>query len=145
MRSLALTATLLFAFANGISAQNSSSVMISLFATDLKDCDALSACDPFVIISCQKALGNWIECGKTSVLQDDNFPVWPERFTFEFTPQDEMRWRFDIWDEDLFFNDHYAMVLLTVQEFITSTPELQTMRIELEGGKGYLFIHRRMM
>jgi len=144
MRSLVLTVTLLFAFANGINAQNSS-VLISIFATDLTGCDDTSACDAFVTIFCQKALGNWVECGKTSVIQNDNFPVWPERFNFEFTPEDQMRWRFDIMDEDVFFNDPYTLVLLGVDEFIATTPVLQTKRIDLDSGLGRFFIHRREM
>ncbi len=58
--------------------------------SDLNKCDDLSACDAYVNIMCSTASYDWRKCGNTQVMQDDNFPVWPERFTFQYLQSERM-------------------------------------------------------
>ncbi|OXA58712.1 uncharacterized protein LOC110847713 [Folsomia candida] len=119
-------------------------VIISLFATDLNGCDALSACDAFVKILCSTASYDWRNCGQTREMTDDNFPVWPERFTFQYTQSERMRWRFDVIDKDVLFDDPIGSVSVVVEEFLNATEVQSTVRYDLNG-RGSFFVHRRRL
>jgi hypothetical protein len=58
--------------------------------SDLNGCDSLSACDAVVKIKCASASSDWKDCGETQEMKDDNFPVWPERFTFQYTASENL-------------------------------------------------------
>jgi hypothetical protein len=64
-------------------------IIISCFR-DLSGCDVGSACDTVVTILCSSISSDWKQCGKTIEMSDDNFPVWPELFTFEYIQSEHL-------------------------------------------------------
>lgn len=52
----------------------------------MSGCDATSACDLFVRLHCASGGDDWTVCGETSKIQDDNYPIWTEVFTFPHFP-----------------------------------------------------------
>jgi len=119
------------------------SVTITLFATDLNGCDPLSSCDPFVKILCSSVSSDWKECERTQVIQNDNYPVWPERFNIQYIPSENQRWRFDIIDQDLGIDDPIGSVSTTVKDFLNATDSQPIQSFNLNG-RGYFYVQRRL-
>ncbi|CAG7724873.1 unnamed protein product [Allacma fusca] len=117
-------------------------VTISLFATDLNKCDDLSKCDAYVEILCVTSLSDGRECGKTKYIKNDNFPVWPEEFTFTNTSTEIFRrWQLKVLDHDDFFDDHIATVIVPFADFIAGTETQRHYKLDL-GGRGSLYVTR---
>jgi hypothetical protein len=58
-----------------------------ILISDLFDCDALSACDTEITIYCYSASEPTpVKCGITKNITDDAYPIFPERFTFAYIP-----------------------------------------------------------
>ncbi|CAL8118030.1 unnamed protein product [Orchesella dallaii] len=110
----------------------------------MSGCDTTSACDLHVTIRCSSISSDWKICGETSKLQDDNFPVWPEVYTFEHTPGTSQRWRFDLVDEDVAFNDVIATFDVIVDTYAATTGNLYQLPLPGNEVKGVFWIHRRL-
>ncbi|CAG7816399.1 unnamed protein product [Allacma fusca] len=117
-------------------------ITISFFAADLNGCDDLSKCDAFVELLCVTSLSDGRDCGKTKYIQDDNYPVWPEEFTFSNTTGEVLRrWQIKVLDDDVAFNDVIATVVLPFEEFVKATETQRNHKIDL-GGRGSLYVTR---
>lgn len=111
---------------------------------DLNGCDELSACDTVVKIMCASVSSDWRQCGITGEMGDDNFPLFKERFNFRYVPSEMQRWRFDLIDKDVLFDDPIGSVTVSMADFLRATEIQATMMFELNG-RSRFYLHRRSL
>jgi hypothetical protein len=77
----------------------STQITLRLSARGIPKLDTLSKSDPQVIFYIVQA-GNWVEVGRTEIIQDCHEPVWQKMFVLDYIPSIEQQMRFLMLDID---------------------------------------------
>lgn len=108
-------------------------------AKNLVDKDLFSKSDPFAVLFRKNDDGQWVEVGRTEVIQDNLNPTWDARFVLEYHFEVVQELKVAVYDEDskgnpdLSRHDLLGEGVFTLSNLMTSRG--QGLAIELQRGK----------
>uniref|UniRef100_A0AAV1UNV1 C2 domain-containing protein n=1 Tax=Peronospora matthiolae TaxID=2874970 RepID=A0AAV1UNV1_9STRA len=113
-----------------------SSIELSIRATNLKDRDIISKSDPFAVLYVKNG-GMWTTIGRTEAKKDDLNPVWTKLFLVEFHFESVQHLKVEVYDQDSSSPDK-----LKDQDFIGSAEFTLGQLMGAEGQSGSFWLTR---